>query len=747
MGAAKIGEHGGRGLREWQARPAAQRLRVTVGSTVDGQPVEVDLKPPPLGGLGAHGLLTGIAAGARTELLHALLCGLLDTHAPETVQLCLVDGEQAELFRDYQRAQHAVREPRSPALLIEALAATSAQRRRLLRTHGMRTLHDYDRARHYQPELPPIVPLVLVLHRLSLLHRESPELTELLRGHCAAWRDHGVHLLLVEDRLADVPAALDGYFGFELAVSDRAAELRVPGREPVGFTPPAAPDVQALVATMPKVTEGSFLPRETIDFTNLVELRQTEEHGLRAVRETIALPVGELLGADRGEPFRVMVEQGQVLLVGTGLAWALSGFALSIALHRTPAQARLYLLDLNGSSLPELAGGLPHVRVAVSGADDSLRDKTRDELAGLVKHREQLYHRLPDLTDRAEAGEPAAIFVLVHGWPDAELHPGLAAVLRQLVLRGQAVGVHVLLGLDRWADLEPALHGAFRHRLELPLADPDSSPLPGRPPELGSTHGRTGDGTLFMLAGPRHQARDLAPDLAAAWPHPVQRLKALPYKLNFADIGGGDRDFKLGVTEGSGLPFTFQHRHLLCFGDPESGKSTLIRSFIRGLVALRTPEEARVVGVDYGRTWFNADCEGLLISYVRTATQFDEAVRDIGTALAPRRNHEGQWRGPDLYLVIDDYDYLAAAQRDQLAPLVADAAKTGFHLVIAGRYPAKPDPVLRGLELKDTTVLSLSGADRHVTPVSGARPRVLPPGRAITRRWTAEETVQLTWTV
>ncbi|MBB4675965.1 hypothetical protein HNR67_002083 [Crossiella cryophila] len=721
---------------------------MTVGSTVDGQPVEVDLKPPSLGGIGTHGLLTGIAANVRLDLLHTLLGGLIGTHAPDTLQLVLVDGEDEHLFEPFHRAPHLADHAlgQGRAHLVEALAATSATRRRLLREHGMRTLHDYDRARHYRPELPVLSPLVVVVHRLSLIHREHPELTALLARHCAVWRDHGVHLLVAEDRLVDLPAELDGYFGFELATGDHGAELRVPGREPVPFTPATPPEPTALLAGMPPPAGQWFAPPKSIDFGDLTSLASTEERGLQAeLASRSSVLVGELLGPERGRSFQVPVQFGQVLVVGAerlGVPRVLCSFALGLALHRTPRELRIYLLDFNGSSLTGLAG-LPHVRVALSGVDDSLRDKAKAELAGLIKEREELYHRCPTPEERAEA---AAIAVIVHGWPDPDLHPELARVLPQLVLRGQAVGVHVVLGLHRWADLEPRLHGAFRHRLELTLDDPDSSPLPGRAPRLGPMRGRTSEGQTFAIAEPRYAGRDLVPEIAAAWPHPVQRLAALPYKVVYAELPGDARSHKLGLVEGSGLPFTLNTRHLACFGDPASGRSTLIKTFLRGLVALRSPEQARVVGVDYRRTWFNAYCEGMLLEYVRDPGKFETVMAEIRQSLDRRRTAEHGWQGPDLYLVIDDYDLLSTKSRHQLAPLLTEADKTGFHLVLAGRHLAQLDEVTKELDRTDTTVLALSGGLKTPTPVTRIITRPLPPGRAITRRGTTEETVQITWT-
>lgn len=742
--------NGGMGLTEWQTLPAARRLRVPLGSTVDGQPIEVDLKPPPLGGIGAHGLITGIAAGARLDLLNTLLCGLISTHSPETVQLCLLDGAAEELFLPYHPAPHTINSalPGGPNSLIEALVALTVSRGRLLTEHGMRTQHDYDRARHYQPDLPPMTPLVVVVHRLSLLHRRLPELTEALRRYCAVWRDRGIHLLVVEDRLVDLPAELDGYFGFELAVSDRGAELRVPGQPPVPFALAPPPEPKALVASLPSRPQSWLGPTRGLDLVALAPLEQTEERGLHSALWSVCPAVGLRLGTHRGDTFHLVYDRGQVLLVGGrpgALDQALATFALAMALHRTPRELRLYLLDLNGGGLGWLAG-LPHARVAVNGADDSLRERTTRELNQLIQQRELRNHRNRSGHQPAHLDEPGEIVVIVRGWPDPELHPGLAPVLKRLVLRGEAVGVHVILGLSRWGDLDPDLRGAFRYRLELQLDDPATSPLSGPPPTGWSSFGRTADGEHFQLASPSYGNRDLVKEVAAAWTHPVDRLTALPYQVTYAELRGSDRDLKLGMVEGSGSTLTFTgKRNLLVLGDDGSGRSTAIRTFLRGLVALRKPEEARVVGVDFGRAWFNAHCEGSLLEYVRSSQQFDKIIGEAQKALHPRIGSAG-WTGPDLYLVIDDYHLLSASQRSLIGPMLETAEQTGFHLVIAGRHPGGADEVTRRLTTKDTMVLTLSGAEGQRSPVSGVPARPLPPGRARTRWLGQEQTVQLTWT-
>ena len=112
------------------------------------------------------------------------------------------------------------------------------------------------------------------------------------------------------------------------------------------------------------------------------------------------------------------------------------------------------------------------------------------------------------------------------------------------------------------------------------------------------------------------------------------------------------------------------------------------------------------------------------------------------------------WSGPDIYLVIDDYDLAAGATGNPLAPLadfLPHAKDLGLHIVVArrsgGAARAMFDPVLARMRELGCMGLMMSAAPDEGVLIGSVRPSPLPPGRGtlITRR-DVDQLVQVAWT-
>ena len=112
------------------------------------------------------------------------------------------------------------------------------------------------------------------------------------------------------------------------------------------------------------------------------------------------------------------------------------------------------------------------------------------------------------------------------------------------------------------------------------------------------------------------------------------------------------------------------------------------------------------------------------------------------------------WSGPDIYLVIDDYDLAAGATGNALAPLadfLPHAKDLGLHIVVArrsgGAARAMFDPVLARMRELGCMGLMMSAAPDEGVLIGSVRPSPLPPGRGtlITRR-DVDQLVQVAWT-
>jgi S-DNA-T family DNA segregation ATPase FtsK/SpoIIIE len=112
------------------------------------------------------------------------------------------------------------------------------------------------------------------------------------------------------------------------------------------------------------------------------------------------------------------------------------------------------------------------------------------------------------------------------------------------------------------------------------------------------------------------------------------------------------------------------------------------------------------------------------------------------------------WKGPELYVLVDDYDLVAGAAVNPLLPLLEflpQARDIGLHLVvtrrIGGASRAMFDPVIGRIRELASPGIMMSGP-RDEGPLFGTmKPQALPPGRAwmFTRRHGAR-LVQLAWT-
>lgn len=112
------------------------------------------------------------------------------------------------------------------------------------------------------------------------------------------------------------------------------------------------------------------------------------------------------------------------------------------------------------------------------------------------------------------------------------------------------------------------------------------------------------------------------------------------------------------------------------------------------------------------------------------------------------------WRGPELFVLIDDYDLVAAsADTNPLASLLdylSQSRDVGLHVVVtrqaSGASRALLDPILGRLRELGSPGIVLSGPREEGPLLGDVKPDRLPPGRGrlVTRR-TGTKPVQLAW--
>ena len=503
---------------------------------------------------------------------------------------------------------------------------------------------------------------------------------------------------------------------------------------------------------------------------------------------------------------------GNVAVVGgpqSGKSTAVRTIILSAAATHTPEQVQFYCLDFGGGSLAGISG-LPHVgSVATRGDMDAVR-RTVAEVAAIVNHRERLFtdlglESMRDYRSRraewfatgtAAPTDPLAVdrhgdvFLVIDGLGVLRseldfLEDQLAAIVAQ----GLSYGVHVIVTASRWAEVRPAMKDLVGSRVELKLGDAMDSDISRRSAALVPAN-RPGRGVtpeeLHMLVGlPRLDGVSSAETLAAGGTHAADQLSSayrgreamkvrklgtsilqteIDALVRASGITLGRNQVAIGVGEQELAPvildFTTQP-HFMAFADIEHGKTNLLRNLVTGLVGNATPDEVKVVLVDYRRTMlgiiegdhlagYASSAQTAVPMMVELAQHFTNRLppEDVTTAQLRDRSW---WTGPDIYLIIDDYDMVATSAGNPLQPLIelaSHARDIGMHIVLTrrsgGMGRAMFDPVIGRLKDLSSDMLLMSG-DRDEGYITGrTRLQKLVPGRGeLISRSRPQEMIQI----
>ncbi len=172
-----------------------------------------------------------------------------------------------------------------------------------------------------------------------------------------------------------------------------------------------------------------------------------------------------------------------------------------------------------------------------------------------------------------------------------------------------------------------------------------------------------------------------------------------------------------------------------------------------------------MIVVDPRRGLLGAVSEGHLIGYASSSEQTAAVARTLveslrkrlpGPEVTPQAMRERSWwRGPEVYLLIDDYDLVApgGSAAHPLLPLVeflSQAKDVGLHVVVArrcgGAGRALFDPLLGRLRELGAPGLVLNGSPDEGALVESVKASPQPPGRGtfVERRRGARR-VQLAW--
>ncbi len=493
----------------------------------------------------------------------------------------------------------------------------------------------------------------------------------------------------------------------------------------------------------------------------------------------------------RRDPLVVELDgaSGNVIIVGgprSGKSTLLRSMLCSLALTHTPREVQFMCLDFGGGSLRGLEG-LPHLSGVAGRRDIEAVRRTVAEAATLIDEREARFAKLSvdsieEYRHRRATGQIdddafGDVFLVVDGWGTLrQEYEDLETPIANIASRGLGYGVHVVLTANRWAEIRFNLRDLFGSRLELRLGDPSDSEIDRRAasnvPERAPGRGLTRDKLHFMAALPRiDETGDLVAQIRAAWPgEPAPAVRLLPRMLavqellRIADPALPGLPIALNETALAPVHLTLDSEpHLVVFGDAQCGKTNLLRVIAKSLVRRYTPDEARIMIVDYRRTLLGTIDSDHLLEYAPSAKVVDEMVAGVlsamnnrlpGPDITPEQlRNRSWWKGPELYLIIDDYDLVAGPGRSPLAELtelLPQARDIGLHVIVArrcgGASRALYDPILQRLRELEMPGLIMSGSRDEGVLFGNSRPSAQPPGRGtLVRRSDGTNLIQTAW--
>ncbi|GAB2452593.1 type VII secretion protein EccCa [Nocardia tengchongensis] len=492
---------------------------------------------------------------------------------------------------------------------------------------------------------------------------------------------------------------------------------------------------------------------------------------------------------------------GHVAVVGgpqSGKSTALQTLVLSAALTHTPEQVQFYCLDFSGG----LTGlrALPHTGSVASARDGDRIRRTFALINSLLTNRQTLFAELgidsmrefrrrrsrplesAELTARGD--HYGDVFLVIDGWDIGFAMSGpyfdeYHAFVESLALQGLNYGVHLVVSSSRWVAIRPAIKDLIQTRLEMRLGDLSDTVFTGhrnivtavpanRPGRCVST-----DGLHMLTALPRIDGVGDPESAAAGMNAAIEALqhtytgrhapevRLLPTRVTHEEIAAMLRPAStlaerlivpFGIRESDLGPAAIDFgvsSHLVVLGSSGCGKSTVIASLLESIRRRFTPDQARVLLVDYRRRHMDALPAELSIGYLTSERDLIDGLPAFVQKMISRRapdgvttqqlKHRSWWSGPEIFVVIDDYHMVA--QRGQMNPLdplkslIVDARDTGLHIIaarnIAQADTALYDNVLGQIKNMNSSGFIMDGSKLDGTLIGDVKATKQPAGRGI----------------
>ncbi len=467
----------------------------------------------------------------------------------------------------------------------------------------------------------------------------------------------------------------------------------------------------------------------------------------------------------------------------SGKSTLLRSVIASFALTHTPHEVQFYGLDFGGGGLSAVAG-LPHVGGVASRLDPEKVRRTVAEVYGVLTRREE-YFRTAGIPSIAEFRARRArddisvtdqpwgdVFLAIDGWGNFRTdYEALDPVILDIAARGLGYGIHLVLTASRSMEVRSNLKDHLMNRLELRLGDPMDSEfdrkVAANVPTGVPGRGQTPRKQHFMAAVPRidglssdtdlaEATSALAADVSRHWQQSgAPEVRLLPREFPAAQLPPGNRFPRRGISfalDEDNLEPVFvdfdQDPFFLVFGESESGKSNLLKLLIKHLSERYDGNTCKMFVVDNRRSLLGVTPPSHLAEYIPMSNQMQhhmDALADLMQRRTPTADVTAEqlrdrswWRGPTVFVIIDDYDLVSTSSGNPLAgltELLPFARDVGVRFIIArstaGASRAGYEGFMQRIKELGAQGVVLAGDPGEGDLLGGVRPRPMPAGRGV----------------
>ena len=500
-----------------------------------------------------------------------------------------------------------------------------------------------------------------------------------------------------------------------------------------------------------------------------------------SVDDGLSIPMGFFDDPARHvQPPWTLSVSGNVLITGgkgRGKSTTVETIIAALAACYPQQQVQLFIADFTGG-IDSTLSELPHVSGWGTAAQEDTINKMLSEMSVIRRNRETLFrhHGIHDMNHyrklRSSANPPfdtadpyGEVVLVIEGWDAAVAETGVLYnrgddVIQSLV-GGSKFGLHLVVSTAQHKQLR-SVSSHTGTSIELHSDETsmvDTQMAKERPSEPGnvivsesSLYGLVSLPRIDGIADPETIHDGIADLVQRVCAHRsgqrAEKLKTLPTSLLREELfamappvdPGDDVRRRLrvpfAVRESNGKPaYAEMHKepHLLVLGEGKTGKSELLATFMHSIsrcfptrndaaVLLYDPRSAHMERIPETNLYATVKKNEQFVEQLKSMiAEFDLVNRDVPEdAGVDERRQRRWWSGPEVFIIIDDYDFVTPRHATEPPPVheligwvSVDGYERGIHIVVAsdsGNIATKTqtDPILKRMLTDRTPAVLLS---------------------------------------